>query len=175
MEQYSTNDLYHHGIHGQRWGVRRFQNEDGSLTEAGKARYDTDYDAASQSSGSKQRKAIKSLSNDDLADRIRRLEQEKRYKQLLDEVNHPARKKAAEFVETAFARPAADLAGQVTKAALGLAINYGAKKLGGAIGGKRIQKSILRDPNKREPWGYDFGETIVKGIKVNPYKGQKDK
>ena len=32
-------ELYHHGILGQRWGVRRFQNPDGSLTEAGKKRY----------------------------------------------------------------------------------------------------------------------------------------
>jgi hypothetical protein len=31
--------LMHHGIKGQKWGVRRFQNEDGSLTSAGKRRY----------------------------------------------------------------------------------------------------------------------------------------
>jgi hypothetical protein len=35
-------DLYHHGIKGQKWGVRRFQNKDGSLTPAGKRRYDDD-------------------------------------------------------------------------------------------------------------------------------------
>lgn len=34
--------LMHHGILGQRWGIRRYQNKDGSLTEAGKARYLTD-------------------------------------------------------------------------------------------------------------------------------------
>ena len=28
-------ELYHHGIKGQKWGVRRFQNKDGSLTEEG--------------------------------------------------------------------------------------------------------------------------------------------
>lgn len=33
------NELYHHGILGQRWGIRRFQNPDGSLTEEGKKRY----------------------------------------------------------------------------------------------------------------------------------------
>ena len=34
------NELTHHGIKGMKWGVRRFQNKDGSLTPAGKRRYD---------------------------------------------------------------------------------------------------------------------------------------
>ncbi len=33
-----TNELYHHGIKGQKWGVRRYQNKDGSYTEEGKQR-----------------------------------------------------------------------------------------------------------------------------------------
>ena len=32
------DELYHHGIKGQKWGIRRYQNPDGTLTEAGKRR-----------------------------------------------------------------------------------------------------------------------------------------
>lgn len=35
------DELYHHGIKGQKWGVRRYQNEDGSLTPEGIKRYGT--------------------------------------------------------------------------------------------------------------------------------------
>ncbi len=34
-----NDELYHHGIKGMKWYVRRFQNEDGSLTPLGKRRY----------------------------------------------------------------------------------------------------------------------------------------
>lgn len=37
-----SNELYHHGIKGMKWGVRRFQKTDGTLTSAGKKRYSDD-------------------------------------------------------------------------------------------------------------------------------------
>lgn len=37
---YQLNSLSHHGILGQKWGIRRYQNPDGSLTPAGKRRLD---------------------------------------------------------------------------------------------------------------------------------------
>jgi hypothetical protein len=39
MVYYKNNVLCHHGVQGQKWGVRRYQNKDGSLTTAGKSHY----------------------------------------------------------------------------------------------------------------------------------------
>lgn len=38
MNAIYDSELYHHGVKGQKWGVRRYQNADGSLTPAGKKR-----------------------------------------------------------------------------------------------------------------------------------------
>lgn len=37
-----NSELTHHGVKGQKWGIRRYRNKDGSLTPAGKKRYRSD-------------------------------------------------------------------------------------------------------------------------------------
>ena len=59
FRQQEKNELYHHGIKGQKWGIRRYQNPDGTLTPAGRARYglnkidDKDYSSYSLKKRSK--------------------------------------------------------------------------------------------------------------------------
>lgn len=54
--------LIHHGIKGQKWGVRRYENPDGSLTPAGKKRYDKYH----TSDGQLNEKGLKKFGDEDL-------------------------------------------------------------------------------------------------------------
>ena len=86
----NQNELYHHGIKGQRWGIRRFQNKDGTLTKAGQrraAKLEAEYEkvtgnkvfSSSSSSKSSGKKNIKNMTDDELIERTNRLNAERNY------------------------------------------------------------------------------------------------
>lgn len=89
------NELYHHGIKGMHWGVRRYQNPDGSLTNAGKRRARKE---AKQERISNAKNAAL-LSDKELTDQIIRLQREKQLKDLTSQTVAPGRKKVLDFLD----------------------------------------------------------------------------
>lgn len=68
--------IYHSGIKGMKWGIRRYQNKDGSLTPQGKIRYSEDYKRAHSG------KNIKEMSDAELRNVNNRLQMERQYSSL---------------------------------------------------------------------------------------------
>lgn len=58
-----NDELYHYGVKGQKWGIRRFQNSDGSLKPAGKKRYGDGGEESSLSNSKKSEKKSSSKSD----------------------------------------------------------------------------------------------------------------
>lgn len=115
-----SNEVMHWGIQGQKWGKRRWQNPDGSLTEEGRERY----------YGSKRRRKVrraKDLSEDELRQAINRLNLEKTYydsvvneykgSRAVEQVQHPLKslgKYAIDDLSNEILRPGLIEAGKST-------------------------------------------------------------
>lgn len=110
MEQ---NYIAHHGTKGMRWGIRRFQNKDGSLTKAGRKRYGVDGDEETKAQYEARKKAALSsgsakevlkfkgdLTNSELQTVVTRLNYEKQLSQIRDDEIGPVKSRIDSFNET---------------------------------------------------------------------------
>lgn len=98
-----NNELYHYGVLGMRWGVRRFQRKDGTLTAAGKKRAAGNDDdqsteqttkTATKGSSSSAKKTVREMSDEELILGINRMTLERRYTELAKQSAPPAKSSA---------------------------------------------------------------------------------
>ncbi len=94
-----NNSLTHYGIRGMKWGVRRFQNSDGSYTSAGKKRKQNET-VHEDYANAHSKKSVKSMSNAELKAHINRLQMEQQYENLT-RATSKGKKAVQTFIKTA--------------------------------------------------------------------------
>ena len=155
------NELYHHGIKGMKWGVRRTKTQLGYGNAASSRRKKNDSKSEAVAKGRKavsnfsekkktkksvttKKKTVLDMSDEELRERISRLQLEKQYKDLMRSAQ-PQASKGKQFVTSVLETSGKNIATQATTYMMGKAVN-------------KAFADIFNDP-----------------AIVNPKKGQKDK
>ena len=190
-----SSELYHWGIKGQKWGLRRFQNEDGTLTEEGKARYRreinkmaskdaqrvSDAKAAYGTGAGTRRKLL----NKEINQKLKNPDYRKAYEQASQHVNVPKSLRKAESLHRhagtfergqRLADSGKKVSSSILKAVGGAALTvggaYAAGKLNVMNGGNKATSNVILAIG-----GISAATTLGKGVRdayqVNYYERNK--
>lgn len=166
-------DLYlaHHGVKGQRWGIRRYQNPDGTRIHTGRRSFPTKdgkntKEIAKEDNGysNKEVKTIRedrehaikenqlfNMTDEELAQRIGRLQQEKKLKDLTEESLHPGRKAVTDSLKNVGTKV-------VISAAIG-ALAFGGKLIIDRMAGRKPDTSNM-SPEEAKEKIKEYEETV---------------
>lgn len=132
-----SEELYHHGILGMKWGIRRYQNPDGSYTAEGKRRKSKGKEYSEDYWNAHDKKDPKYMSDKELQKRNNRLQQEQQYKAL-------TKTKADKAKESVIKGGKKLLAATVGATVMAMAVKYSRENLPDLIeaGGNFIADSV---------------------------------
>ena len=170
--------LMHHGIKGQQWGIRRYQNEDGTLTEEGKLRYND----SSPESKKWDKRETSYLTDEELNRRNLRLQREQQYRTLTTSDKERDREQLKKdfkkkLLTAVLITPVIALAGVAAKKNLGkvtnLIGNFAKKKVAPLKAANMLKNTLKQNPSMPYPddLNSSFGKIgkhigkIGKGIK----------
>lgn len=129
-------ELQHHGIKGQKWGIRRFQNADGSLTAAGKQRVSE----VKKRTDSRNRGT---LSNAQLKAKIERLQLEKQLRELTNQEINSGRVYTQKILKDVGSRV-------LTTVATGAILYAGKAAVSGSFDSKEFANAIFNGGPKKK-------------------------
>lgn len=148
-----NNQMYHWGIKGMRWGVRRFQNKDGTRTALGKKRERAKDDGEE----APKKKSIKDYSDDELRKMNERYRLENEYRKNLAAEESRKVSKGKKIVNEMLGKAGSNIGQQLVTYFVGQGVNMMVKDIVGKTSNKALKELLGNGGNI-----------------VNPKKGQKD-